>query len=103
MKRTWLQALTIHKSEIVLIQQLNQKDLSGDISNCAPRTRCSAGAPKAFGVRDNEVLARAWCAHWGLNAVVADISKTCMACAIREAYAATLTVVILIEEQADMD
>ncbi|KAI0536882.1 hypothetical protein GGR58DRAFT_373038 [Xylaria digitata] len=56
---------------------------------------------EAFGVKDNEVLARAWCAHWGLSAVVADIGKTCMACAIREAYAATLTVVILIEEQPD--
>ncbi|KAI0518426.1 hypothetical protein F5B22DRAFT_653941 [Xylaria bambusicola] len=56
---------------------------------------------EAFGVRDNEVLARAWCSHWGLSAVVADIGKTCMACAIREAYAATLTVVILVEEQGD--
>ncbi|KAF4981184.1 hypothetical protein FZEAL_2953 [Fusarium zealandicum] len=54
---------------------------------------------EAFGVRDNEVLARAWCSHWGLSAVVADIKKTCMACAIREAYAATLTVVILVEGQ----
>ncbi|KAI1343978.1 hypothetical protein F5Y15DRAFT_183167 [Xylariaceae sp. FL0016] len=52
---------------------------------------------EAFGVPDNEVLVRAWCAHWGLNAVVAEIGKTCMACAIREAYAATLTVVILVE------
>lgn len=31
---------------------------------------------EAFGVKDNEVLARAWCSHWGLSAVVADISKT---------------------------
>lgn len=31
---------------------------------------------QAFGVRDNEVLARAWCAHWGLSAVVADIRRT---------------------------
>jgi len=31
---------------------------------------------ESFGVRDNEVLARAWCAHWGLGAVVADIRKT---------------------------
>ncbi|KAK7415597.1 hypothetical protein QQZ08_012294 [Neonectria magnoliae] len=54
---------------------------------------------EAFGVRDNEVLARAWCSHWGLSAVVADIRKTCMACAVREAYAATLTVVILVEGQ----
>ncbi|PHH88386.1 hypothetical protein CDD83_7609 [Cordyceps sp. RAO-2017] len=54
---------------------------------------------EAFGVRDNEVLARAWCAHWGLSAVVADITNTCMACAIREAYAATLTVVILVDDR----
>ncbi|OTB10446.1 hypothetical protein K445DRAFT_253579 [Daldinia sp. EC12] len=54
---------------------------------------------EAFGNRDNEVLARAWCSHWGLSAVVADIGRTCMACAIREAYAATLTVVILVEDQ----
>lgn len=31
---------------------------------------------EAFGVPDNEVLARAWCAHWGLSAVVADLAKT---------------------------
>jgi hypothetical protein len=31
---------------------------------------------EAFGVRDNEVLARAWCSHWGLSAVVADIRRT---------------------------
>ncbi|OAA66451.1 hypothetical protein SPI_01027 [Niveomyces insectorum RCEF 264] len=54
---------------------------------------------EAFGVPDNEVLARAWCAHWGLSAVVADLRKTCMACAIREAYAATITVVILVDGQ----
>lgn len=31
---------------------------------------------EAFGVPDNEVLARAWCAHWGLSAIVADTGKT---------------------------
>lgn len=31
---------------------------------------------EAFGVADNEVLARAWCAHWGLSAIVADVAKT---------------------------
>ncbi len=31
---------------------------------------------EAFGVPDNEVLARAWCAHWGLGAVVADLGRT---------------------------
>ncbi|KAI1418221.1 hypothetical protein F5Y13DRAFT_150875 [Hypoxylon sp. FL1857] len=56
---------------------------------------------EAFGNSDNEVLARAWCSHWGLSAIVADIGKTCMACAIREAYAATLTVVILVEDRPE--
>ena len=31
---------------------------------------------EAFGVSDNEVLARAWCSHWGLSAVVADVGVT---------------------------
>lgn len=31
---------------------------------------------EAYGVSDNEVLARAWCAHWGLSAVVADVRRT---------------------------
>jgi len=52
---------------------------------------------EAFGVPDNEVFARAWCSFWGLPSVTADISKTCMACAIREAYAALVSVVILVD------
>jgi hypothetical protein len=31
---------------------------------------------EAFGVPDNEVLARAWCSHWGLSAIIADVGKT---------------------------
>jgi hypothetical protein len=31
---------------------------------------------EAFGVPDNEVLARAWTSHWGLSAIVASIHKT---------------------------
>lgn len=50
---------------------------------------------EAYGVSDNEVFARAWCAFWGLPAITADINRTCMACAIREAYAALASVVIL--------
>ncbi|TQS34397.1 hypothetical protein Golomagni_05222 [Golovinomyces magnicellulatus] len=52
---------------------------------------------ESYGVVDNEVLARAWCSHWGLSALVADIRKTCMACAIREAYACCINVLILID------
>ncbi|CAZ83617.1 unnamed protein product [Tuber melanosporum] len=50
---------------------------------------------EAFGVPDNEVFVRAWCSFWGLPAITADVNKTCMACAIREAYAALVSVVIL--------
>lgn len=68
---------------------------------------------EAFGVGDNEALARAWCSHWGLSAVVADVGGTwyvarslvfrllissSLACAVREAYAATLTVVVLVDD-----
>jgi hypothetical protein len=58
---------------------------------------------QAGGIKDNEVLARAWCSHWGLGAVVADVERTCMSCAIREAYAACLNVVILIDTLKDDD
>ncbi|KAF2261642.1 hypothetical protein CC78DRAFT_469879 [Lojkania enalia] len=54
-------------------------------------------AIEALGVSDNEVFARAWCAHHGHSAIVANIKDTCMACAIREAYAACMSVVILTE------
>ncbi|KAF1833147.1 hypothetical protein BDW02DRAFT_553223 [Decorospora gaudefroyi] len=54
-------------------------------------------AIEALGVSDNEVFARAWCAHHGHSAIVANVKETCMACAIREAYAACVSVVILTE------
>ncbi|KAL6708306.1 hypothetical protein ACN47E_003230 [Coniothyrium glycines] len=54
-------------------------------------------AIEALGVSDNEVFARAWCAHHGHSAIIANIKETCMACAIREAYAACISVVILTE------
>ncbi|KAI9893671.1 MAG: hypothetical protein M1814_005886 [Vezdaea aestivalis] len=56
---------------------------------------------EAFGNPDNEVFARAWCARWGLSAVVAEIYTTCIACAIREAYAACVSVVILTEARGN--
>ncbi|KAI4155925.1 MAG: hypothetical protein LQ341_000092 [Variospora aurantia] len=49
----------------------------------------------AYGAADNAVLARAWCVHLGLSAVVADINRTCLACTIREAYAARVAVAII--------
>lgn len=60
-------------------------------------------AIEALGVSDNEVFARAWCAHHGHSAVVANIKETCMACAIREAYAACVSVVIFTEGGKDTE
>ncbi|KAH0541877.1 hypothetical protein FGG08_003682 [Glutinoglossum americanum] len=56
---------------------------------------------EALGVADNEVFARAWCSHWGVSAITANINKTCMACSIREAYAGCLNVVILTDGRKD--
>ncbi|KAL9589914.1 MAG: hypothetical protein Q9203_001269 [Teloschistes exilis] len=50
---------------------------------------------EAYGAANSAVFARAWCAHMGLSAVVSDLSITCLACAIREAYAARVAVVIV--------
>lgn len=50
---------------------------------------------EAYGVEDNEVLARAWASHIGFSAVVANGRETCVACAIRMAYAASVHMVIL--------
>jgi hypothetical protein len=57
----------------------------------------------AYGVPDNEVLARAWASHWGLSALLADVELTCVACAVREAYAACLNIVILVEGRRNDD
>jgi len=60
-------------------------------------------AIEALGVSDNEVFARAWCARHGHSAIIANIKETCMACAIREAYAACISVVIFTEGGIDTE
>jgi hypothetical protein len=57
----------------------------------------------ATGVSDNEVFARAWCANWGANAVVVNLRETCIACAVREARAAGIEVVIMTEGGSDAE
>ena len=46
------------------------------------------------GAEDLEVLARAWCAKVGENAVVGRKGRTCLACCVREARAVGVAVVI---------
>ncbi|KAL8831011.1 MAG: hypothetical protein Q9191_001107 [Dirinaria sp. TL-2023a] len=55
---------------------------------------------QALGRQDNDVFARAWCSYMGLSAVIAD-RKTCVACAVRNAVAAKVWVVILIDGKRD--
>jgi len=58
---------------------------------------------EAYGVHDNAVFARAWCSYWGLAAIVGDVETSCMACCVREAYAASAKVVILTCEHLTQD
>ena len=60
-----------------------------------PRGPESILVVEAYGVEDNEVLARAWASHIGFSAVVAKGKETCIACAVRMAYAASVHMVIL--------
>jgi len=48
------------------------------------------------GKADLELLARAWCAKVGENAVVGKVGRTCVACCIREARGLGVRVVIRI-------
>ncbi|KAF2135972.1 uncharacterized protein K452DRAFT_238319 [Aplosporella prunicola CBS 121167] len=48
----------------------------------------------ARGGADQEVLARAWCAQRGEHAVVARVGRACLACAVREARALGVRVVV---------
>ena len=58
---------------------------------------------EAYGVEDNEVLARAWASHIGFSAVVANGRETCLACAVRMAYAASVHMVILGEGSGEAE
>ncbi|MCJ1442622.1 MAG: hypothetical protein MMC23_003119 [Stictis urceolatum] len=48
----------------------------------------------ARGESDARVLVRAWCAKFGLSAVVVDVGRTCVACAVRMGVAAGVGVVV---------
>jgi hypothetical protein len=55
----------------------------------------------ARGERGREILVRAWCARWGRHAVVSRAGRTCVGCAVREARAVGVGVVIRIGEIDD--
>ncbi|KAF3154789.1 hypothetical protein TWF751_003572 [Orbilia oligospora] len=44
--------------------------------------------------QDLYVYAKAWCSRWGVDAIISRENRTCLSCAIREAYALAVDVVI---------
>lgn len=81
----------VRVDEILMIRDwgnLNAGNGSGVGSSTAGRSKSALGSEEdnderekvlvvhAEGVSDNEVLVRAWCSHWGLGAVVADVERT---------------------------
>lgn len=47
----------------------------------------AAGTATRRGVETREMLARAWCAEKGVNAIISRKGRGCVACAVREAGA----------------
>ena len=88
--------------------------ISPDQKNARPNKSAVQMRPKKVLVievwtADAQVLARAWCANLGLSAVIARTWVTCISCAIRGAYAANVSVVIMVgsypidEDQEERD
>ena len=73
---------------------------SGTMAADEDRTQRRSRVPESIlvveadGVSDNEVLVRAWASHVGFSAVVATKGQTCVACAVRMAFAASVDMVI---------
>ncbi|KAL9027577.1 MAG: hypothetical protein Q9196_003919 [Gyalolechia fulgens] len=94
-----------------LLRDFELSRISGERSATGPNWTEHPGALdddtvlviEAYGAADNAVLARAWCAYLGLSAVVADIEHTCLACTIREAYAACIVVAIVTDSSRSDD
>ncbi|KAI1007476.1 hypothetical protein K3495_g752 [Podosphaera aphanis] len=97
LKGVWRSGTTLEDNSRNLSTQLDASPSGSKTSKGSETGDEKVLVVEAFGVADNEVLARAWCANSGLSALVADVQKTCMACAIREAYAACLNLLILID------
>ncbi|KAK5231982.1 hypothetical protein LTR47_006822 [Exophiala xenobiotica] len=52
---------------------------------------CGPGAEQ---IRNKDILVRAWCAEKGRNALIARVGRTCLSCAIREAKALEVGVIV---------
>ena len=91
----WGQAWADEPYEYKPVDWVSAYDANASYSSSAPGVPFSVLVIEAFGSSGAEVMARAWCSNLGLSAVVADLGTTCAACAIREAYAACVSVVIL--------
>ncbi|KAK8434928.1 hypothetical protein IWX49DRAFT_35666 [Phyllosticta citricarpa] len=74
------------------ISLLDETAASGEV--LVIDARPPRGATSVTGASDPSLLARAWCADRGENALVARVGRTCLACCVREARAVGVRVVI---------
>ncbi|KPI36914.1 uncharacterized protein AB675_5965 [Cyphellophora attinorum] len=73
-------------------------DISGDDETLLPdptsKDDCEVWVVDARGGWEKEVLVRAWCAYVGLHAIISRVGRGCIGCAVREARALEVSVVI---------
>jgi hypothetical protein len=71
---------------------------AGRHSESSSMASASAGmgecGPGAEQIRNKDILVRAWCAEKGSNALIARVGRTCLSCAIREAKALEVGVIV---------
>ncbi|KIW57273.1 hypothetical protein, variant [Exophiala xenobiotica] len=65
--------------------------VTGSSSASASAGECGPGAEQ---IRNKDILVRAWCAEKGRNAIIARVGRTCLSCAIREAKALEVGVIV---------
>ncbi|KAK6365232.1 uncharacterized protein PV06_00041 [Exophiala oligosperma] len=85
----------------LLHQSHNQNQTRSDDTSSTTSSHMSAAAslaewcgPGVEQIRNKDVLVRAWCAQKGRNAIVARVGRTCLSCAVREAKALEIGVIV---------
>lgn len=76
-------------------------DLGPDDELMLPDPTDKEGSPvwvvDTRGCRERETLARAWCASVGRHAIISRVAKSCLSCAVREARALEIGVVLRVD------
>lgn len=95
-RETWSQ---IQRS-LLQSQNLSQNQGVSDASSTTSSHISTAASlsewcgPGVEQIRNKDVLVRAWCAQKGRNAIIARVGRTCLSCAVREAKALEIGVIV---------